>query len=318
MVVKDDYMKSRCVQEGRLNPPPIRKSKYKSKEVLTALCFLLPAFVIFGAFKYGPLLNNFYISLTSWNFFGAKRFVGFQNFVTIWNDKTFWKVLGNTFSYTLWSTGLSLLIGLILALLLYRYNGLAARSLKTLFFIPNITTASAVALLWMWIFDPDNGLSGQIFSFFGATSPRWLMDNRYAMWVIISLTVWRNIGYVMMIYCSGLSGINNEIYEAAHIDGASQAQQSVFITIPLLTPTTLFLLTTTFISSMQVFDVVQVMTGGGPANNTNVLNLMIYQEAFIRNRAGKAAALSVILFALLLVCTVIQRKITGKRGEQHV
>lgn len=310
-------MKSRYA----LRPAPslrVGKEKYRVSEIFTAFCFLLPAFVIFTVFRYLPLLNNFYTSLTSWNFFNPKRFVGLANFQNILADKIFWKVLGNTFFYTLWSTGLSLGMGLVLALLLFRYNSFAARSLKTLYFIPNITTASAVALLWMWIFDPDNGLSGQIFNLFGATSPRWLMDNRYAMWVIISLTVWRNMGYVMTIYFSGLSGISDDIYEAARIDGASQLQQSVFITIPLLVPTTLFLLTTTFISSMQVFDVVQVMTGGGPANNTNVLNLMIYQEAFVRGRAGKAAALSVILFILLLLCTVIQRKITGSRGDQNV
>lgn len=306
-------MKSRCAA----NTPGMSRSskigRYKKSDLMTAFLFLLPAFLIFIVFRYLPLLDNFFISTTSWNFFNAKRFVGMQNFLSIFKDKAFWKILYNTFFYTFWNTGLSLLLGLILALLLFKKNGILGRGLKTLFFVPNITTASAVALLWMWIFDPDNGLAGLLFGLFGAVSPRWLMDSRYAMWVIISLSVWRNMGYIMMIYCSGLSGISSEIYEAATIDGASDFQQSMHITIPLLTPTTLFLLTTTFISSMQVFDVVQVMTNGGPANNTSVLNLNIYQEAFVRNRAGKAAALSVILFVVLLACTLLQRKLTGKK-----
>jgi ABC-type sugar transport system permease subunit len=289
--------------------------KYPKREVLTGALFLLPVFIIFFVFRYYPLIDNIFISFTSWNMFTPRRPVGFRNFQTILSSAEFWKILGNTLFYTFWTTILSLVLGLILAVLLFRKTSPGGRILKTLFFIPNITTASAVALLWVWIFDPDFGLLGQIFNFFGTESPRWLLDRHWAMWIIVSLTVWRSMGYAMLLFSTGLTGIAESFYEAARIDGASEIQQFFFITLPLLAPTTYFLLTTSFISAMQVFDVVQVMTMGGPNNNTNVLNLYIYQQAFIRNRAGMAAALSVILFVLLVLLTIVQRRFDSGKEE---
>lgn len=303
------------------SPPSVQRShlkigKYYTRDIVAAALFLLPAFLVFGVFKYYPLVDNVLISLTSWDFFGPKRYVGFANYERLLNNKTFWSVLGNTFHYTIWSTFLSLTIGLLLALCLHKYNSLAGRTLKTMFFIPNITTASAVAILWIWIFNPSNGLMEIIYSLFGAKSPDWLLNAKYARWAIISLGVWRSMGYCMMIFNSGISQINPEIYEAARIDGASELRQAMSITVPLLVPTILFLMTTTFITAMQVFDVVQVMTTGN--NGTSVINLFIYQEAFVKNKAGRAAAASIILFAILLVCTVIQRKVSEGRENAYV
>ena len=261
--------------------------KYRKKEVITAVLFLMPAAVLFAVFKYFPLIDNFRISLTNWNFFRPEKiFVGLQNFVSILTSEKFWQILGNTFFYTIWSTLISIIIGFLLAVSLFRMRGHLPRILKTLFFVPNVTTASAMAILWMWIFDPDFGLSGQLFSLFGKESPRWLLTPDLAMWVVISLAVWRSMGYVMLIYTSGLAAISDEIYEAARIDGATQMQQTLYITIPLLKSTSYFLLLTMFIQAMQVFDIVSVMTGGGPYDSTNVLNLYIYQMAFGRSRAG--------------------------------
>lgn len=301
---------------GRMARP--LQGKYKRQELLTATLFLLPAFSIFIVFKYIPLLDNFRVSLTSWNLFSpTKRFVGLQNFKNILTSDTFWQVLKNTLFYTFWSTVISMMIGFFMAILLFNRKSWGSKILKTLFFVPNITTASAVAILWIWIFDPDFGLSGQLFNLLGKQSPRWLLTPGYAMWIVISLSVWRSIGYVMLIYSSGLAGINDEIYESAKIDGASSWQQITRITLPLLAPTTYFLLMTSFIQAMQVFDIVSVMTGGGPFNSTNVLNLYIYQTAFARSRAGYAAALSVILFFMLLICTIIQRRFSAMRGDAN-
>ncbi|QQO08377.1 carbohydrate ABC transporter permease [Breznakiella homolactica] len=291
-------------------------ARYSRKEVGTAALFLLPAFAIFIVFKYLPLIDNFRISLTSWNFLSpVKKFVGFQNYKSIFASETFWLVLKNTFTYTIWSTVISIVLGFLVGVVLYQRRTMGSKILRTVFFIPNVTTASAVSILWIWLFDPDFGLSGQIFGALGLESPRWLLTPGYAMWIIISLSVWRSVGYVMLIYMSGLAGISDEIYEAARIDGASPVQQVFKITIPLLAPTTYFLVITSLIQAMQVFDIVSVMTGGGPYNTTNVLNLYIYQTAFARNRAGTAAALSVVLFFILLILTVIQRTISSKKGE---
>lgn len=291
--------------------------KYRKSDLVTAFFFLLPAFAIFFIFKYYPLLDTLRISFTSWNFYAEPKAVGLGNYAKILSSRTFRKILGNTFYYTFWSTGLSLLLGLLLALCLFKKDSYMGRTLRTLFFIPNITTASAVAILWIWIFNSSNGLMEIVYSLFGAKSPAWLLDKNLAIWTVITLGVWRSMGYVMTIYMSGLSQIDGAVYEAARIDGASEAQQAWYITLPLLTPTTLFLLTTNLISAMQVFDVVQVMTEGGPSNATNVMNLYIYQEAFVRSKAGSAAALSIILFVLLLVLTVVQRALTREGAVNH-
>ncbi len=290
-----------------------------TRDVLQGYLFVLPMFIIFAVFKYYPLIDNIRISMTSWNLMSPnKPFVGLKNYVTIFSDPTFYQILGNTFLYTFWSTSISIVIGFLMAVTLYKSRSKGSDVLKTLFFIPTITTASAISILWLWIFDPDFGLSGQLFHALGMESPRWLLTPGYAIWIVISLTVWRSIGYIMLIYASGLSSISSEIYEAAIIDGANSAQTTMRITIPLLAPTTYFLLLTTFIQAMQVFDIVAVMTGGGPYNSTNVLNLYIYQTAFARFQAGKASTLSVILFLILLLFTVIQRVISTKRGKDYV
>jgi ABC-type sugar transport system permease subunit len=262
-----------------------------------------------------PLIDNFRVSLTSWNLFSInKKYIGLQNYLAIFTSAQFWLILKNTFVYTIGTTFLSLFFGFIVAIILYHKRSIGSKIIRTIFFIPNITTTSAVSILWIWIFDPDYGLSGQIFSFFGFESPRWLLTPGYAMGIVISLSVWRSIGYVMLIFISGLSGISDEIYEAASIDGATDFQTTLKITIPLLAPTTYFLFLTSIIQSMQVFDVVSVMTGGGPFNTTNVLNLYIYQTAFARARAGSASALSVILFLILLIFTVIQRRVSKEKA----
>lgn len=286
---------------------------------MIAFLFLAPLLFIFIIFKYIPLIDNFRISLTSWNFFSStKKFVGMKNFVNILSSKLFFQILKNTLFYSFYSTFISLFLGFFVALFMNNTKSKLKNFWKTLFFIPNITTASAVAILWIWIFDPDFGLSGQLYSLLGLQSPRWLLDSHYSMWVVISLTVWRSIGYIMLIYISGLSSISEEIYEAAKLDGATEVQKLLKLTIPLLAPTTYFLIITTLIQSMQVFDIISVMTGGGPYNSTNVINLYIYQMAFARNRAGYAAALSVILFIILLFFTIIQRFLSKRQGKEYV
>lgn len=291
-----------------------KKTRILWKERITALLFLSPLLFVFTVFKYVPFLENFRLSLMKWNLFTKPSFIGFSNFQTIFISRVFWQVLRNTMFFTIVSTIISIVLGFFVAIILYRKRSIAARILKTLFFVPNVTTASAVALLWKWIFDPDSGLSARLFSFFHLQSPRWLLDPKLSMWVVISLAVWRSVGYVMLIYSSGLSGIPDDVYEAAAIDGASPSQAMFHIVLPMLATTTYFLVLTSLIQAMQVFDIVSVMTEGGPFNSTNVMNLYIYQQAFGRNRAGIAAALSVILFLILLGTTTLQRIGTNKEA----
>lgn len=287
-------------------------------DLKTGLLFLFPSLLIFVVFKYYVLGYNLYLSLTSWNFFSAaKHFIGLKNYQVLFGSPVFWKVLGNTLYYTLGTTVFSTIMGFILAVLLFNRQSVSGKLLKTLFFLPNITTASAMAILWVWIFDPVFGLSGQLFSRMGLESPRWLTDPNLAMPIVISLSVWRSAGFVMLIYISGLTAIPSDLYEAARVDGASKWQQLKNITIPLLSPTTLFLMMTSIISAMQVFDIIAVMTNGGPYNSTMVLNLYIYQKAFGESKAGYAAALSIILFILILGFTLLQKNLS-KRWVKYV
>lgn len=308
-------MRTREMGGGRIAMSAARKASHR-REILVAAACLAPSFVVFGLFKYYPLIYNVYLSLTSWNFYSPiKKFVGLANYRAIFASEQVRQVLGQTIYYTVFSSVLSIFLGFAIAAALYRRRGALGTALKTLFFIPNITTASAVALLWIWIFDPDGGLAGQIYALFGRESPRWLLTPGYALWIVISLSVWRSLGYVMLIYHSGMSAIPAEIYDAASIDGAGPLQQLTRITIPLLRPTTFFLALTSFISAMQVFDIVSVMTGGGPYGTTMVMNLYIYQTAFVKARAGYASALSALLFLLVLAVTVLQRGLSAKWGE---
>jgi len=306
-------MSSRALKRRRPSP---KLGKYNKLDLFFVFLFLLPMVITFGVFKYYPLFDTFKISFTSWDFFTPKRFVGLANYTRLLDSTIFQRVLKNTFHYTIWSTLLSVGIGLALALILTKHNGFFGRLLKTMFFIPNITTASAVAILWIWVFNPSNGLMGLLYSLFGAKSPAWLLDVKYARWAIISLGVWRSMGYCMMIFSSSISQIDLQIYEAAQIDGANELKQATHITIPLIMPTFTFLTTTSFISAMQVFDAVQVMTGGN--NGTNVMNLFIYQEAFVKSNAGRGAAASMILFIILLICTIVQRLVTERRENGYV
>lgn len=288
-------------------------SKNRNRDLRTALLFVLPTLVVFGAFKYYALIYNAYLSLTSWNFLSPnKRFVGLRNYVSILTSSMFWSTLSNTLVYTVGSTVISIALGFTFAVLLFNRRGKTTGFFKTVFFIPNITTASAVAILWIWVFDPEFGLSGQIFALLGLDSPMWLVRPGLAMLVVISLSVWRSAGYVMLIYLSGLTGIPSELYSSARVDGASRLQQLRFITVPLLSPTTLFLAMTSFISAMQVFDIIAVMTGGGPFGSTTVLNLLIYQKAFGESKAGYAAGLSVLLFLFILIFTAVQKRLSAR------
>jgi multiple sugar transport system permease protein len=182
-----------------------------------------------------------------------------------------------------------------------------ARSIfRTIIFSPYVTTTAAISLLWVWIFQPDVGLFNFGLNLIGIDGPNWLSDTKWAMPALIIMNVWHNIGYVMVIFLAGLQGIDRTLYEAAAIDGAGGRQKFLNITFPLLSPTTFFIMVTTLLNNFNTFDQVAVMTKGGPAGATTVMNYFIYQEAFVNFRAGYASAASTILFLILLIITVFQ------------
>ena len=287
-------------------------SSKKFRDYSTVLFFLLPSLVIFGVFVYYALGYNLYLSTTSWNFLTPnKNFIGLKNYIKLFSNKIFWKVLWNTTYYALGSVSLSLIAGLFLAILLNM--AIPLRGLfRTIFFSPYITTMAAMALLWVWIYEPTYGIFNYALAALHIEGPRWLTDPQWAMPALILMNVWKQSGYVMVIYLAGLTNIDNSLYEAAEIDGASQWRQFWKITLPLLSPTTFFLVITSLLNAFKAFDQVAVMTAGGPANATNNLSYYIYEQAFKCFKAGYAAAAAMVFFIILLIFTMVQMKLQNK------
>jgi ABC-type sugar transport system permease subunit len=284
----------------------------RRKNLLTAILFLLPSLLVFGVFVYYALGFNVYLSFTSWNFLSkTKDIIGFDNYVRLFSSKTFWKALSNTAYFAFASVSISLVLGLLLAILLNQK--IPARGLfRTIIFSPYVTTTAAISLLWVWIFQPDFGLFNFALNLIGIDGPSWLSNTKWAMPALIIMNVWRNTGYVMVIFLAGLQGIDKTLYEAAAIDGAGGWKKFLNVTLPLLSPTTFFIMVTTLLNNFNTFDQVAVMTKGGPAGATTVLNYFIYQEAFVSFRAGYASAASTVLFLILLAITIFQTRVSRR------
>ncbi len=282
------------------------------KEFGTALLFLLPSVVVFVVFVYYSIGFNIYLSFTSWNFLSsAKTLIGFDNYIRLLTTEKFWTALATTFYFAFGWVSLSLVFGLGFAFLLNMKIPLRGL-FRTIIFSPYVTTTAAVALLWMWIFQPQFGLVNLLLGAIGIDGPNWLSDTKWAMPAIIIMEVWRNTGYVMVIFLAGLQNIPGELYEAAKIDGAGMFRKFRSITLPLLSPTTFFITVTSLFTAFKVFDQVQVMTRGGPAGATTVLNYYIYEQAFVNFRAGFASAISTVMFVILLFLTLVQIIVSKK------
>ena len=281
----------------------------RQQDRVTAVVFLLPSVLVFGVFTHFGLLYNFYISLLSWRLGGASsRWVGLENYGRFFGSDAFALVFRNTVYYSVASVALSLVLGLALALLLNRR--LRGRAFaRTILFAPYVTTLSAAAMLWLWLYEPRFGLVNIVLGWFGITGPDWMRSAQWAMPGLILMSVWRSAGYDMVIYLAGLQSIPEEIVEAATIDGASAWQIFWRITLPLLSPTTFFLIVTGIIASFKVFVAVAVMTQGGPLDSTQVFTYYIFQQGFMFFRAGYAAAVSTVFFVLLLLLTLVQLKL---------
>ncbi len=297
---------------SRLNALSVlrRKPTARQRDLLTAIVFLLPSMLVFGVFTHFGLLYNLYISLMSWRFSGGgrNRWIGFENYRRFFADDAFATVFRNTLYYSVLTVLASLVLGLLLAMLLNR--PLRGRAFaRTLLFAPYVTTLSAAGMLWLWLYEPRFGLVNILLGWLGIAGPDWMRSAQWAMPGLIIMSVWRAAGYNMVIYLAGLQGIPAEILEAATIDGANGWQVFTRITLPLLSPTTFFLIVTGIIASFKVFTAVAVMTQGGPLESTQVFTYYIYQQGFMFFRAGYAAAVSTIFFVLLLLLTLVQLRL---------
>lgn len=277
-------------------------------ETIAGYLFLLPNLLGFLVFSAVPILAAFTLSFTMWDLAAAPRFVGLENYRTLIGDDLAWKTLFNTFYYSFVAVPTGVLLAFCLAYLMNRQIR-GAVIFRTIFFLPSITLGVAVAIVWRWLYHPDLGLFNYVLSLFGIDGPNWLFSTRWAMPALIIMGNWQGIGYAMLIFLAGLQGIPQEYYEAATIDGANEWKKLRYITIPLLTPTTFFILVTSLIGAFQGFDQFYIMTQGGPAFATTTLVLYIYNNAFGFFKMGYAAALAAVLFACILLMTAVQWRV---------
>ncbi len=283
----------------------VNRNPFRLTESLVAWLFLAPATLLLGIFLLWPIAYLCYLSFTAGNFtLAGTHWIGFRNYWRLLISPDFWQVLGNTAYFTVATVIPSLIIPLGLAVLLNRAFGLRDL-LRTAYFIPSITSLVAVGLGWRWLFQtegPVNALLAQ----FGIEPIPWLGSPTWAMPVLILLSIWKQLGFNMVVFLAGLQAIPTSRYEAAMLDGANAWQQFRHITLPGLRPTLLFVTITTAIFTLRSFEQVYVVTGGGPLNSTNVLVYYIYDQAFAQFDFGYAAAAATVLLAVALVLVYFQ------------
>ena len=281
------------------------------KKYLPLAFFLLPSLLGMIAFVIAPILASFFLSFTKWDLIGAIEWVGLKNYIKVLKDKTVREALFHTLYFI--AAYLPLVVSLALGLALIMNKKLkGVVVMRAVYFIPVITSWVAVSLIWKWLLNSEFGLVNYLLSVIGIQGPGWLQDPKWAMPGIILTSVWKDLGFVMVIFLSGLQEIPEHYYEAASIDGANAWHKFRYITLPLLAPTTFFILTISLINSFQVFDQVFIMTEGGPAGATSVLVEQIYRNAFSYYKMGYASAISWVLFAIIFAVTLFQNKVLKK------
>ena len=242
------------------------------------------------------------------------RFIGFDNFINIFKDEVALECLRNTVVFTLITVPSGMVIALILAVLLD--SGIHfKRFYRAAFFLPSITSWVAIAVVWQWLLNPEFGLVNYFLSFFGIPSIQWLTTSKLSLISICIVSVWKNAGYSMLLFLAGLQSISTVYYEASELDGASPWKQLIHITIPLLTPTTFFIFVTSIIGSFQTFDIVNLMTQGGPGRSSSLLAHYLYQTAFKYMKMGYASSLAYLLFFVIMTITIINMRFEKKSHE---
>lgn len=281
--------------------------------LLTGYVFVSPALVGLIVFVLVPMLYAFGLSFYRWDLIRPNpRFVGVDNYLTVLNSSEFWSALWTTTRYTLGTVPPSMALGLGLALLLNQR--LPGRDfLRSIYFLPSVTSIIAVSVVWAWIFHPDFGLLNGLLDLVGVGGRRWLSSVDDALPSLMLVAIWRQVGYDMVIFLAGLQAIPREIVEAAAIDGANRWQRFRWVIWPLLGPITLFICVISVIDSFQVFGIVETLTQGGPAVATTVLLYHLYEVAFVKFQMGRAAALAFVLFAIIMTLTILQLRMGRDR-----
>ena len=279
----------------------------KQREAFVGYLFILPTYIGFVIFILYPLIESMRISFQEFSLLRGSTYVGLDNYVQMFADARLRISYVNTIIFTLFAVFFNAGIGLILAVMLNRRLPVLMRNLyRSIFFFPVLIAHTYIAVIWRFLYQQDTGVINYYLGLFGVDPIPWLSNAHWAMAAIIILDVWKNTGFAMLVFLAGLQSIPNEYYEAAQLDGANERQLFFRITIPLLSPTIFFILVIFMIGALQVFDTIIVLTAGGPGDATRSVVLYIYEIAFRTFNMGYAAAVSMTLFAIILVLTILQ------------
>lgn len=280
-------------------------SPLRWEEAKWAYIFLLPNLLLFSIFTVYPVFASFYYSLNKWTLHSPMEFLGLANYRALINDPIFLKVLGNTLYYTAGIIPFQTALGLLIAI------GLNQRirfmtGYRALYFVPVVTSMVAVSIVWQWMYQPQYGVINSLLRIVGIEGPNWLFSKTWAMPSVIAMSIWKNVGYSIVLYLAALQSVPESFYESAMIDGANGWNQFWHITLPIISPTTFFIIVLSVIGSFQAFDQIYVLTQGGPARATSVIVHYLYENGFQWFNMGYAAAIAYVLFALLFILTIIQ------------
>ncbi|KJL32204.1 carbohydrate ABC transporter permease [Microbacterium azadirachtae] len=291
----------------------VASRRMRRRSILIGWSFILPNFLGFALFTLVPVLAAFVLAFMNWDAYNPPTFAGIKNFTRLFGDQNFHVALGNTLLYAIGHVPLTLVCALGLAILLnQKLRGIAF--FRVAIFFPYITSLVAIAIVWNMLFDPVNGPINQFLHLLGiANPPGWTSSTGWALPAVIITSVWRDMGYYMVLFLAGLQAIPQEYYEAAAMDGAGRWRTFWNITLPSLRPTTFLVLVLLSVSSFKVFDLIFVMTGGGPGRATLVLSQLIYQDGILNGQFGYSSAISLVLFLIVLIVTVFQFRIQQRR-----
>lgn len=288
----------------------MQRTASTKEQARTAYLMLFPALIILGVFVFYPIISAGYLSLTSWDGFNPEKpFVGLNNYIRLAKDNEFWNSLLVTVIYAFGVSVLSVISGLFFALLLD--GPLRGRGIyRTIYFLPVVTSSVAIAIVWKYMLD-YSGLINTWLGKIGISGPDWLQNRWLALLALTLLTVWKNLGFNIVLYLTALQSLPKAVFEASEIDGANKLKQVHFIVVPLLRPMTFFVIVQALINSFQAFDLVYVFTEGGPRGGTDVLGMMMYRQAYRLGDFGYGTAISLVTLVLVLLVTLVQWKLKG-------
>ena len=298
--------------------PPLgaaKKRNFRSQEATVGLLFILPSLIGFVIFYAIPAVRGIFISLSDWDLLTPAEFVGLANYSKLLKDPTFWNSLKVTFYYVLLNIPVQTILALVIAVMMSRLT--KSIIIRAIIILPWLMPSVVVGLLWLWLMDPTIGIINEALRALGLGTVPFLNLPKTAMPSIALINIWQYVGYTALLIFAGLQAIPGSVYEAAQIDGASEGQMFWKVTIPLLRPVLVFVLVTSVIGSFQIFDTVAITTKGGPINATKVLNVYIYEQAFARFNMGYATAVSMVLFLILIIISMVQMRLM-RAGESDM